>query len=95
MSPNKSVISIREIKKFLKNNYNIVGSVKKLNGEVDYNFKIYSSDNKKYLLKVSRSNFSLDYIDYQIKILDHLNKDCGIDLASNIKTVKGEKFCIE
>ena len=95
MSPNKSVISIREIKKFIKNNYNIVGSVKKLNGEIDYNFKIYSSDNKKYLLKVSRSNFSLDYIDYQIKILDHLNKDCGIDLASNIKTVKGEKFCIE
>ena len=47
MSPNKSVISIREIKKFLKNNYNIVGSVKKLNGEIDYNFKIYSSDNKK------------------------------------------------
>ena len=75
MSPNNSVISIREIKKILNNNYNIVGSVKKLNGEIDYNFKIYSSDNKKYLLKVSRSNFSLDYIDYQIKILDHLNKD--------------------
>ena len=73
MSPNKSVISIREIKKFLKNNYNIVGSIKKLNGEIDYNFKIHSLDNKKYLLKVSRSNFSFDYIDYQIKILDHLN----------------------
>ena len=37
----------------------------------------------------------MDDIDYQIKILDHLNKDCSIDIASNIKTVKGEKFCIE
>ena len=94
MSSKKSLISIKEIKKFLKNNYNIVGSAKRLNGEIDYNFKIHSY-NKKYLLKVSRSNFSLDDFDYQIKILDHLNKDCGIDLASNIKTVKGEKFCIE
>ncbi len=94
MSSKKSLISIKEIKKFLKNNYNIVGSAKRLNGEIDYNFKIHSY-NKKYLLKVSRSNFSLDDIDYQIKILDHLNKDCSIDIASNIKTVKGEKFCIE
>ena len=92
MSPNKSVISIREIKKFIKNNYNIVGSVKKLNGEIDYNFKIYSSDNKKYLLKVSRSNFSLDYIDYQIKILDHLNKDFSINIPLNIQTLKGKIF---
>ena len=78
MSSEKLLISIKEIKKILKYNYNIIGSIKRLDGEIDYNFKVESSDKKEYLLKISRSNFNLDYIDYQIKLLDHLEKDFSI-----------------
>ena len=95
MSTDKSGISIKELKKILKYNYNIIGSIDRLDGEIDYNFRVHSSDDNKYLLKISRSNFDLGYIDYQIKLLDHLNKDCNIDLASNIKTIEGKQFCIE
>ncbi len=95
MSLEKSGISIKELKKILKHNYNIIGSIDRLDGEIDYNFRVHSSDDIKYLLKISRSDFNSDYIDYQVKLLDHLNKDCNIELASNIKTIEGKQFCIE
>ena len=95
MSLEKSGISIKELKKILKHNYNIIGAIDRLDGEIDYNFRVHSSDDNKYLLKISRSDFNSDYIDYQIKLLDHLNKDCDIDFASNINTIEGKPFCIE
>ena len=95
MSPEKLLISIKEIKKILKHNYNIIGSINRLDGEIDYNFRVESLDKKEYLLKISRSNFNLDYIDYQIKLLDHLKKDFSINIPLNIQTIKGENFCIE
>ena len=95
MSSEKLLISIKEIKKILKHNYNIIGSINRLDGEIDYNFRVESSDKKEYLLKISRSNFNLDYIDYQIKLLDHLKKDFSINIPLNIQTIKGENFCIE
>ena len=95
MSLEKSGISIKELKKILKHNYNIIGEIDRLDGEIDYNFRVHSSDDIKYLLKISRSDFDSDYIDYQVKLLDHLNKHCNIELASNVKTIEGEQFCIE
>ena len=95
MSLEKSGISIKELKKILKHNYNIIGEIDRLDGEIDYNFRVHSSDDIKYLLKISRSDFDSDYIDYQVKLLDHLNKDCNIELASNIKTIEGKQFCVE
>ena len=91
MSLKKSGISIKEVKRILKDNYNISGSLKKLDGEIDYNYRVQLLNDKKFLLKISRSNFNSDYIDYQIKLLDHLNEDCNIDLASNINTINGKK----
>ena len=72
----------------------IIGFMSGLVG-IDYNFRVHSSDDIKYLLKISRSDFNSDYIDYQIKLLDHLKKDCDIDFASNINTIEGKPFCIE
>jgi len=94
MSLKKYKISIKEIIKVIELNYNIKGSVEKLDGEIDYNYKIQSSNANNYLLKISRPNFDKDYIDYQIKLLDHLNTDCKIELAFNISTVDNKKFCV-
>ncbi len=54
MSHEKSGISIKELKKILKHNYNIIGAIDRLDGEIDYNFRVHSSDDNKYLLKISR-----------------------------------------
>ena len=89
-----SKISIKEVQKIVALNYDIKGSVKKLDGEIDFNFKIQSTKGKNYLLKISRPNFESDYIDFQIKLLDHLNKNCEIEIAENKLTIDGNKSCI-
>ena len=94
MSFDNSKISIEEAAKILYANYDIEGSVKELDGEIDFNFKVNSLDGKNYLLKISRSGFKSDYIDFQIKLLDHLNKNCEIEIAGNELTVDGKKSCI-
>jgi len=94
MSFDNSKISIKEATKILYANYDIEGSVIELDGEIDFNFKVNSVDGKNYLLKISRSGFNSEYIDFQIKLLDHLNKNCEIEIAGNELTVDGEKSCI-
>ena len=83
MSPGNSKISIKEVEKILTLNYDIKGSIEKLDGEIDFNFKVQSLKGKIYLLKISRPNFESDYIDFQIKLLEHLNKKCEIEIARN------------
>ena len=94
MSFDNSKISTQEATKILYANYDIEGSVIELDGEIDFNFKVNSVDGKNYLLKISRSGFNSEYIDFQIKLLDHLNKNCEIEIAGNELTVDGEKSCI-
>ena len=89
-----SKISIKEAQKIVALNYDIKGSVKKLDGEIDFNFKIQSTKGKNYLLKISRPNFESDYIDFQIKLLDHLNKNCEIELAENKLTIDGNNLVL-
>ena len=91
MSFDNSKISTQEAIKILYSNYDIEGSVSKLDGEIDFNFKVNSIDGKNYLLKISRADFKSDYIDFQIKLLDHLNKDCRINFASTLLTNEGRK----
>ena len=88
-----SKISIKEAQKILALNYDIKGSIEKLDGEIDFNFKVQSLKGKHYLLKISRPDFESDYTDFQIKLLDHLNKNCEIELARNILTTNGRKSC--
>ena len=47
-----SKISINEAQKIVALNYDIKGSVEKLDGEIDFNFKIQSTKGKNYLLKI-------------------------------------------
>ena len=89
-----SKISIKEAQKILALNYDIKGSIEKLDGEIDFNFKVQSLKGKHYLLKISRPDFESDYTDFQIKLLDHLNKNCEIELARNILTTNGRKSCV-
>ncbi len=51
--------------------FNIQGSAKPLAGEIDFNFKITSSE-KSYILKVSRPDAALEYLTFQDELLKHL-----------------------
>ena len=94
MSLERSKISIKEILKILELNFDVKGSVKELDGEVDYNFKVESKCGKNYLLKISGPNFESDYIDFQINLLEYLNKNCEIEITKSELTIEGSRSCI-
>ncbi len=94
MSLERSKISIKEILKILELNFDVKGSIKELVGEVDYNFKVESKCGKNYLLKISGPNFESDYIDFQINLLEYLNKNCEIEITKSELTIERSRSCI-
>ena len=94
MSFDKSKISLNEAAKILKSIYNLDGEVSMLDGEIDFNFKVISNNSKKYLLKISRSSFDQEYIDYQILLLEHLNKSSKIELPKIVFSSDNKKSSI-
>ncbi len=51
--------------------YGVVGTATAQAGEIDFNFKITCAD-KSYILKVSRPDVALSYLDFQDKLLAHI-----------------------
>ena len=47
------LFTTKEIKKIVKDQYNIKAQVKALSGYDDYNYMVTADDNTKYILKVS------------------------------------------
>ena len=64
MSSEKLLISIKEIKKILKHNYNIIGSINRLDGEIDYNFRVESSDKKEFAAHTLRKKILRNVNEY-------------------------------
>jgi len=94
MSFDKSKISIKEAAKILKSIYNLDGEISLLDGEIDFNFKVVLNNSKKYLLKISRSSFEQEYIDYQVLLLEHLNKNSKIELPKLVLSTDNKKSSI-
>ena len=94
MSFDKSKISCKEAVKILKSIYNLDGEISMLDGEIDFNFKVVTNNSKKYLLKISRSSFEQEYIDYQVLLLEHLNKNSRIELPKLVLSTDNKKSSI-
>ena len=94
MSFDETRISAIEAAKILKTIYNLEGEITLLNGEVDFNYEVLSANFEKYLLKISRPNFEQEYIDYQIDLLEHINKNSNIELPKIIYTNDNKKSSI-
>ena len=94
MSFDKSKISIKEAAKILKSIYNLDGEISLLDGEIDFNFKVVLNNSKKYLLKISRSSFEQEYIDYQVLLLEHLNKNSKNELPKLVLSTDNKKSSI-
>lgn len=61
--------------------FKIKGKINALPGEIDFNFKIEDMDKEAYILKISRPNENLVYLDFQQKLLQYVSQN-GENLIS-------------
>ncbi|MAU15157.1 MAG: peptidase M23 [Muricauda sp.] len=70
--------------------YGISGKATVLPGEVDFNFKIAASTSGNFILKVSRPDADMDYLDFQQKLLKHLeSKDVKMQFPQVVDDLEG------
>ena len=69
----KIKITAKEAEQITRDLYGIKGVAVSLPGEVDFNFRI-DSEEAKYLLKVSRPDANLEYLEFQQAILQYVAK---------------------
>ncbi|MCB2208706.1 MAG: aminotransferase class III-fold pyridoxal phosphate-dependent enzyme [Bacteroidetes bacterium] len=69
--------------------YNITGQISDLPGELDFNFKIKTSGSC-YVLKISRPNIDIEFIDFQYLLLKHLEQSSAqLEVPQFIKNKEG------
>lgn len=81
-------ISPYEAQHIAKELFHLSGTAIALDGEADFNFKIQTS-NKNYLLKISRPNEDLDYVDFQSKLLQHVATKNTMEIPEIILDTNG------
>jgi len=72
MEYNQIKIAIPQAEEILFDLYNIQGTASVLPGEVDFNFRIKTSNSEGYILKISRPNEDDNYLDFQQQLLQHV-----------------------
>ncbi len=65
-------ISIQQAEEILFKLYNVKGKASALPGEVDFNFRIKIENEEGYILKISRPNEDVNYLDFQQKLLQYV-----------------------
>ncbi|MEB8330705.1 aminotransferase class III-fold pyridoxal phosphate-dependent enzyme [Flavobacteriaceae bacterium KMM 6897] len=81
MEYNKIKITADQAEQICLDLFNIEGNAKPLPGEIDFNFKINVAKGEGYILKISRPNENVEYLDFQQKLLQHV-ADHGRGLIS-------------
>ncbi|MGK0363153.1 MAG: 4-aminobutyrate aminotransferase-like enzyme/Ser/Thr protein kinase RdoA (MazF antagonist) [Saprospiraceae bacterium] len=90
-------ISISETQalQLAKTHFGKTGKIKKLPGDVDFNFYLKTEIGKEFTLKVSRPNTDKNEIDFQSVIMLHMiKKNLPIELPYPIASLNG-KYCVE
>ncbi len=72
---------VEQARLWLKKYYGLVGELKSLYGEVDYNFLVSVPSGEEYTLKISRIGTELSELEFQVAILEHLRE---VDLAFQV-----------
>ena len=86
-------ISTSEAESILFNVYNLKGKATELPGELDFNFRIKIENSTSYVLKISRPNEDLEYIDFQQKLLKYIEKkDSNLTAPKVIVDSKGNNI---
>ncbi len=85
----KHHISIERAKHILQICYGINGEAIRLDGEVDFNFKITDTESSKYILKISISNEDENYLNFQQELLSYLEGSSNINTPKQFNDLKG------
>ena len=90
MSADYSNIKIlpEQAKEIAKRLYNKDGDAKALPGELDFNFLI-KTPSRNFILKISRPDEDLEYLNFQQEILQHLSK-CKVNSPESFQDVHGK-----
>ena len=72
MNYNNLKITNQQAEHILYNWFNLKGKVSELPGEIDFNFRIKVENKEGYILKISRPKENEDYLDFQQKLLQHV-----------------------
>ncbi|WP_420551565.1 aminotransferase class III-fold pyridoxal phosphate-dependent enzyme [Tenacibaculum aiptasiae] len=75
MNYNQIKISTQQAEEILLEFFNIKGTATSLPGEVDFNFRIKVENNEGYVLKISRPEEDINYLDFQQKLLQHVDNN--------------------
>ena len=90
MHYNAIKMTIPQAESILSELFNIKGKITELPGEIDFNFRVKVEDSEGYILKISRPNENQDYLDFQQKLLLHLEHNTnGFTTPQIIKDIKG------
>ncbi len=74
MEYNQIKITLKQAEKILLDVYHIKGIASELPGEIDFNFRIKTENSEGYILKISRPNEDENYLDFQQKLLQFVEK---------------------
>lgn len=75
--------------------YGLTGSLKPLVGERDQNHLLTTLSGTKYILKVAGPDEDPAVVDYQIKVLQHIErKNSALNIPRNIKTLDGQDYVL-
>jgi len=91
MKYNTVKISTKQAENILLELFHIKGTATPLPGEIDFNFKIKVEGKSAYILKVSRPNENLEYLEFQQKLLQHLeSSEENLTVPKVIKATNGK-----
>ncbi|MFV9549962.1 aminotransferase class III-fold pyridoxal phosphate-dependent enzyme [Algibacter sp. PT7-4] len=77
-------ITTQQAENILFNWFNLKGKASELPGEVDFNFRIKVENEEGYILKISRPNENENYLDFQQKLLQHVENHGNNLLAPKV-----------
>lgn len=90
MAYNNIKITLKEAENIASKLYQISGVATALPGEIDFNFKIKTANNERYILKISRPNEDKEYLDFQQQLLLHIANNNKLVIAPKVITdIKG------
>mgnify|MGYP001164240065 FL=1 len=93
MTKDNTTIDSTQAKKILYDLFGLDGEASPLAGEVDFNFKIQTSKGTEFILKISRPGVSFAYLEFQQKMLNHLElKSISITTPKVFLTKNGEQI---
>ena len=86
-------VSFEEAARILEEHYSLTGDISLLGGERDRNFHVKSSDGNEFVLKVSGEAESMEAIDLQVCVLEHLGRaGCGASAPRGVPTGDGALY---